>query len=831
MAAPAALPTAASRWLDLLSPPGSPHCLVGIRHALKTTTTQIWACGARAHAYATAWQGQWRSVFAALHGFDVNALPTWGEEGTAPWSVLATAPNPRARRLSADVTTLRCLPLDIDHGGEDFLQRLELAVACGFPAPSCVVRTSREHYQVLWALYPTPASEQPTYRAAVQALAARFGGDSAVIDVARVFRVPGYSNHKYEDAPVVDLLECTGHRYALAALAQALDVRPAPPRPAPARAPQADHAPWDADALAYRDAQWPGVLAQLPPLEFNAGRSQAQVIRAVMAAGDWGFEESEIPAALGPWLDAAVVHPGPPNPDAEDRAGFAVRLYANTAAARREDWGVKIHEWRHHQGVTAWIDTWAHPAGEATPPPAPPDATTVPLLSVLDGTLDGAARDFLSSHPQPPIADRDGRLHLWDATRGVFRPQDPDVTSRAIVDHLRGREITDPNRPQSSRQWQWKSARQLKDTVEMVLLEAGRHPPTTTGGIGFSDGLTVTVQHGRVAIRPATPADRLGLGMAHYDFPLQAPTATPPPALSALLSGALTPEEIRWLRQWWGACLVGCARRLAVSPVFQGAPATGKSALLNVLRMTMPETIAMNAPGDLDGEYFRAGLHDARLLIMPDNVEATGFRHLKSIISEDVPVQARHPYGRVFSPRLVCGVALATNQRLSLNEDPTDGIWRRLAPLVFRRESIPRGEQRDVVGEIRGELPAVIRWAVGGLVELAGGGWTLPEPATVEQEREQWRRRGNGFLEWWADQESYTTAPAGGPGVPLSRILSEYRQAASEWGGRHLGPRRCEAALRWAVPGITGTGPRAVVPVSGAPAARALGVISGGKKG
>lgn len=822
---PPSLPPAAAQWLALLAAPDEPICAVG----LLGNSHQVWVDAPRLAVYASKWQAQGRSVYAALHGFDPVALPIPPEPSVCPWSTLRAASNPRARRLSVDVRSIRCLCVDVDRPENGFLGRLDTAG----PRPTAVVETSPGKFQALWILERhLPATEwRDWYKAATRALCERFGGDRAVVgDLARVFRVPGYVNTKYPEAPVSELRESDpARRYSAEDLSDWLGIpaRPMPPaRPRPATRPESVSGEWSEADKAYRAEQWARVLAALPPLEFNAGKSQQAMKRAVMLAADWGWTEDEAPAALAPWLAAATVHPSRvPNPDEQDRAEFVRRLYRNVFASRENEWGVRILEHRHAAAVAEW--PWEPPPPPETPvPDDPPPAAPV----ALDGTLDNAARDFLASYGSPaPAADVDGRLYTFDPARGVLLPVDPEELQRTVIAHFTGRAITDPNRPQSPRVWQWRTSRHVKDQIEMILSLAAGDAPPRSGGICFSDGMQATLSpSGSLVVGRGAAGERAGIGMHHYAFPLDAPRATPPAGFAAFLEGALPADEIQWLREWMGAAIVGHARRLAVFPVLQGAPATGKSVLLNILKAAINETVAMNSPKDLDREYFRAGLHDARLLIMPDNVDAKGFRHLKSLVSDDVPCRARHPYGRVFTPRISCAVALATNQRLVLGEDPTDGIWRRLCPLVFRRGQIAVADQRDILSELRDEIPDVVRWAVGGALDLSARGWRLPQPEGIARERDTWQRNGNGFLEWWASQNQYQPDPTGS-GIDWGQIYQNYRDASSHWGGGTLGIRRAEVALRWALGGDAwvGEGYGSRVKVKSRPFRP--GVLAGGK--
>lgn len=99
------------------------------------------------------------------------------------------------RRLKADVVRVRRLQLDLDSNGPESLRRVLADVAGGrLPPPAIVVRTSKDHYQVLWHTAGgwSPAQAEDT----MTRLAHRYGGDNNVSDVARCMRLPGFRNKK-----------------------------------------------------------------------------------------------------------------------------------------------------------------------------------------------------------------------------------------------------------------------------------------------------------------------------------------------------------------------------------------------------------------------------------------------------------------------------------------------------------------------------------------------------------------------------------------------------------------------------------------------------------
>lgn len=101
-------------------------------------------------------------------------------------------------RKKSDVSVVRHLWIDLDHGGKPALDKL----LAEMPTPHHIMQTSAaERYQVIWSVagYTHQEAERT-----LRGLAAAYGGDSAPVDVSRVLRVPYFSNRKneYADQPL-----------------------------------------------------------------------------------------------------------------------------------------------------------------------------------------------------------------------------------------------------------------------------------------------------------------------------------------------------------------------------------------------------------------------------------------------------------------------------------------------------------------------------------------------------------------------------------------------------------------------------------------------------
>ncbi len=101
---------------------------------------------------------------------------------------------PGARgRTKGDVDQVRHIYLDLDEAGPEalkaILERKDL------PKPNYVLNTSHNKYQVVWKAegFTKDKAEDLQRR-----LARETGADVAATDCARVLRIPGFYNHKYE---------------------------------------------------------------------------------------------------------------------------------------------------------------------------------------------------------------------------------------------------------------------------------------------------------------------------------------------------------------------------------------------------------------------------------------------------------------------------------------------------------------------------------------------------------------------------------------------------------------------------------------------------------
>ena len=115
------------------------------------------------------------------------------------FSVNSLLPDAR-KRTKNSIAEPRALYLDLDEDGDRKLAAIR--ASANVPPPTFVIRTSPGKYQILWRVRGFSIPEQ---EAMLKTLTLAFGGDRACTDCARVLRLPGFFNRKYNPACPVTL--------------------------------------------------------------------------------------------------------------------------------------------------------------------------------------------------------------------------------------------------------------------------------------------------------------------------------------------------------------------------------------------------------------------------------------------------------------------------------------------------------------------------------------------------------------------------------------------------------------------------------------------------
>jgi hypothetical protein len=96
-------------------------------------------------------------------------------------------------RTKHDILAIRHLYADLDRDGSASLVAIEKSTEV--PTPNYVLNTSPDKYQAIWRIEDVDLVQAETL---LRAIAREFDGDMAATDAARVLRVPGFLNKKYD---------------------------------------------------------------------------------------------------------------------------------------------------------------------------------------------------------------------------------------------------------------------------------------------------------------------------------------------------------------------------------------------------------------------------------------------------------------------------------------------------------------------------------------------------------------------------------------------------------------------------------------------------------
>ena len=96
-------------------------------------------------------------------------------------------------RTKDDVLAIRHVYVDLDHQGSTSLSMIEESTLV--PPPNYVLNTSPDKFQAIWRVADMELREA---EALLHAMAREFDADKAATDAARVLRIPGFLNKKYD---------------------------------------------------------------------------------------------------------------------------------------------------------------------------------------------------------------------------------------------------------------------------------------------------------------------------------------------------------------------------------------------------------------------------------------------------------------------------------------------------------------------------------------------------------------------------------------------------------------------------------------------------------
>jgi hypothetical protein len=183
-------------YLRLLFEPGD-WIDVKIIHQTKTWTDVF----GKTHA-------ETQDSFMALEDADAAMLRSIPERQNEGWNIYvgmnAFTPGLRRRR-EKDVKTIRSVYVEFDENTQAGLDKIAADTEAELiPQYDFVLHSSNGKAYVIWLV---TGFDVPTQKAINKALQTRYGSDPQSVDAARVLRLPGTRNLKYDPNPIVEILD------------------------------------------------------------------------------------------------------------------------------------------------------------------------------------------------------------------------------------------------------------------------------------------------------------------------------------------------------------------------------------------------------------------------------------------------------------------------------------------------------------------------------------------------------------------------------------------------------------------------------------------------
>ncbi len=299
--------------------------------------------------------------------------------------------------------------------------------------------------------------------------------------------------------------------------------------------------------------------------------------------------------------------------------------------------------------------------------------------------------------------------------------------------------------------------------------------------------LKLTWAEGRFQIRLAkhNPADRI-TRVCNSAFD---PEAKAPLFRGVVEDSIPVQEERDYAHQALGYGSTGCAHE-QVFFMFQGRGRDGKSTILDACRETLGSYAIAASPDTFLEGGIRSGADAA-----PDLIALSGDTRL-AVLSEPKrgakmneglikawtsgsPISARDLHSKPINFRPKAKLFFEMNSFMVARGDD-DGIWRRVRPVLFRRQ-VPEDQiDRLLPQKLEAERAGILNWLLEGVGAWLKAG-TLQQPDSLKQVLEDYRRASSPFGDWLA--ERCHTGPAADGHRELSGDLYKSFQAWSEENG------------------------------------------------
>jgi len=674
----------------------------------------------------------------------------------------------RVRSQIAYIAAINCLFGEYD--AKDFGNSKDAALAHIDqldPQPSVVI-DSGGGWHCYWLLSEpwllTTPQERERARAVQAAWVKYVGSDDGAKDLARVLRVPGTLNGKYQPVRQVVIRRFDlDHPYALNELLSFLPAETVPTGTKPTAAPSGVA---QADADRRRAAYVTKVLSEEIRNITSAGkgRHNTALNNAAYNLGQLVAEGLLSESFAREELVQAGINVGQPQAEAERTvrsglsagrsAGRTKRLPDFTAAPDSGPGGGGATVVAVQPAPVPIEAPWAEPDHRSATV-TDDQAVVLNALNMTDlGNAEALALRYGTNLRYCTTVER---WLTWDGNR--WKLDDASTAFRAVMNAAHARRLSAERIEGYDRRKKvvnWAIGSENRGKIESALAVAGRLTAFTTTIerydadplLAATGGATLDLRSGHA--RPPERGDYLTMSLGTtYD-----PAARCPRWERFLVEvfGGDT-ELVRYLQRAIGYCLTGETREQKVFLCY-GNGSNGKSRFLEALTQLLGDYSAnasfetFDADRRSDNSNDLAALKGRRLVTV---IETEADRRLaearvKSVTGGDL-VTARFLYGEFFSYRPQFKIWMAMNH-LPVIKGTERGIWRRLKLIPFT-QSFEGREDMQLDATLRAELPGILNWALVGLREWQAHG--LGHAKAIDSATQKYQEDSDQVGRWLTD--------------------------------------------------------------------------------
>lgn len=213
-------------------------------------------------------------------------------------------------------------------------------------------------------------------------------------------------------------------------------------------------------------------------------------------------------------------------------------------------------------------------------------------------------------------------------------------------------------------------------------------------------------------------------------------------------------DQGRYLQMWMGAMLAGEATtRLQKAIILQGVSGSGKSTFGSFLAEVVPAAARCQLSFDQLSEKFKqAEIFGKVLNFFPEGDTTLGSLDPRTVktVMDGSTITVERKYGQPFSFQASCAHLFCANNLPKA--DSGAATYARFAVLKVRRRIDLRKDSSGILSFFDKKKdflrPAVLRWALEGLKDLAATGYRMPKVAEVEANMAEWQETSDTLTTW-----------------------------------------------------------------------------------